>query len=105
MKGTYVNLRAELWFATKAWLEQRGCKLPKDEDLMAELAGPRFKFSSSGKMQVESKQDMKKRGIRSPDLADAVCLTFAADAATALYGTSSSGNWNRPMKRGLKGVA
>jgi phage terminase large subunit len=105
MKGTYVNLRAELWFATKAWLEQRGCKLPKDEDLMAELAGPRFRFSSSGKMQIEGKDEMRKRGLRSPDLADAVCLTMAADAATALYGTSSNGNWNRPLKRGLKGVA
>jgi len=105
MKGTYINLRAELWFATKAWLEQRGCRLPKDEDLMAELAGPRFKFSSSGKMQVESKGDLKKRGLRSPDLADAVVMTMAADAAVALYGSSSSGNWNKPMKRGLKGVA
>lgn len=105
MKGTYQNLRAELWFGMKAWLEQRGCKLPKDEDLMAELAAPRFKFSSSGKMQVESKDDMRRRGLRSPDLADAVCLTMAADAATAIYGVSSTGSWNKPLKRGLKGVA
>jgi hypothetical protein len=105
MKGTYQNLRAELWFATKAWLEQRGCKLPRDEDLMAELAGPRFKFSSSGKLQVESKDDMRRRGLRSPDLADAVCLTMAADAATAIYGVSASGSWNKPLRRGLKGVA
>lgn len=105
MKGTYQNLRAELWFATKAWLEQRGCKLPRDEDLMAELAGPRFKFSSSGKLQVESKDDMRKRGLRSPDLADAVCLTMAADAATAIYGVAANGSWNKPLRRGLKGVA
>lgn len=105
MKGTYQNLRAELWFATKAWLEQRGCRLPKDEDLMAELAGPRFKFSSSGKLQVESKDEMRRRGLRSPDLADAVCLTMAADAATAIYGVSSRGSWSKPLKRGLKGVA
>lgn len=105
MKGTYVNLRAELWFATKAWLEQRGCKLLRDEDLMAELAAPRFKFSSSGKLQIESKDDLKKRGLRSPDIADAVVMTMAADAATALYGVSSSGNWNKPLKRNLKGVA
>lgn len=105
MKGTYQNLRAELWFATKAWLEQRGCKLPRDEDLMAELAGPRFKFSSSGKLQVESKDDMRKRGLRSPDLADAVCMTMAADAATAIYGVSASGSWSRPLKRNLAGIA
>ena len=105
MKGTYQNLRAELWFATKAWLEQRGCRLPRDEDLMAELAGPRFKFSSSGKLQVESKDDMRKRGLRSPDMADAVCLTMAADAATAIYGVAANGNWHKPLRRNLKGVA
>lgn len=105
MKGTYQNLRAELWFATKAWLEQRGCRLPRDEDLMAELAGPRFKFSSSGKLQVESKDDMRRRGLRSPDLADAVCMTMAADAATAIYGVSSSGSWSKPLRRNLAGLA
>lgn len=105
MKGTYVNLRAELWFATKAWLDQRGCKLVADEDLKAELAGPRFKFSSSGKLQVESKDDMRKRGLRSPDLADAVVLTMAADAATAIYGVSANGSWAKPLKRNLAGIA
>lgn len=105
LKGTYQNLRAELWFSTKAWLERRGCSLVKDEDLLAELAAPRFKFTSSGKMQVEGKDEMRKRGLRSPDLADAVCLTMADDAATAIYGVSSGGSWNKPIRRGLKGIA
>jgi phage terminase large subunit len=105
MKGTYQNLRAELWFATKAWLEHRGCRLPRNEDLLAELAAPRFKFSSSGRIQIEGKDEMRKRGLASPDMADAVCLTMAADAATAIYGTSSAGGWNRPIRRNLKGVA
>lgn len=105
MKGTYQNLRSEIWFATKAWLEQRGCKLPKDDDLLAELAGPRFKYSSSGKLLIESKEDMKRRGLRSPDLADAVVLTLASDAGTAIYGVSANGSWNKPLKRGLRGVA
>lgn len=105
MKGTYVNLRAELWFATKAWLEQRGCKLPKDEQLLAELAAPRFSFQSNGRIKVESKDEMRRRGLASPDMADAVCLTMAADAATAIYGVSSSGSWAKPIRRGLKGIA
>mgnify|MGYP001197276849 CR=1 FL=1 len=105
LKGTYQNLRAELWFATKAWLERRGCSLVKDEDLLAELAAPRFKFTSSGKMQVEGKDEMRKRGLRSPDLADAVCLTMADDAATAVYGVASTGAWSKPIRRGLKGIA
>jgi hypothetical protein len=105
MKGTYTNLRTELWFQMKAFLEQRGCKLPDDADLMAELAAPRFSFTSNGKMQAEPKDSMRKRGLKSPDRADAVCLTLAGDASTALYGVSASGSWNKPLKRNLKGVA
>ena len=51
--------------------------MPQDEALIAELAAPTYTFSSTGKMVVESKADMKKRGMRSPDLADAFLLTFA----------------------------
>jgi hypothetical protein len=43
----------------------------------AELTAPTYSFTSTGKMVVESKADMKKRGMRSPDLADAFLLTFA----------------------------
>lgn len=105
MKTNYVNLRAELWFRLKGWLEARGCKLPKDEGLVAELVAPRYTFASNGKLRVESKDEMRKRGLASPDMADAVCLTLAGEAATALYGVSSSGSWNRPLRRGLKGIA
>ena len=48
-------------------------KLPRDDALYAELAAPRYHFTSSGKLQVESKEAMKKRGVASPDRADAVC--------------------------------
>lgn len=105
MKATYTNLRSELWFAMKAFLEQRNCKMPADDDLKAELAATRFSFSSNGKMQAEGKDSLRKRGLKSPDRADAVCLTLAGDAATALYGVSSSGNWNKPLRRNLAGIA
>jgi phage terminase large subunit len=51
--------------------------MPQDDGLIAELTAPTYTFSSTGKMVVESKADMKKRGMRSPDLADAFLLTFA----------------------------
>jgi hypothetical protein len=51
--------------------------MPQDDALIAELTAPAYTFSSTGKMVVESKADMKKRGLRSPDLADAFLLTFA----------------------------
>lgn len=103
MGDTYTNLRAELWFKMRGWLEQRGAKLPKNEQLIAELTSIRYSFVSSGKMKAESKDEMRKRGLASPDLADAVCLTLASDAATAMGGKSSK--WGQPLRRGLKGIA
>lgn len=103
MGDTYSNLRAELWFKMRGWLEQRTSRLPKNDQLIAELTSIRYSFLSSGKMKAESKDDMRKRGLASPDLADAVCLTLAADAVTALGGKSPS--WGAPLRRNLKGVA
>ena len=103
MGETYNNLRTELWFKTKAWLEDRGCKLPQDDELMADLTGIRYSFTSSGKMAAESKDQMRRRGLRSPDLADAVCLTMASDAAMALSGPMST--WRGELRRNLRGIA
>lgn len=104
MGTIYVNLRAELWGKMKAWLEKRDCKLPNDDSLLAELVAPRYTFNSSGKMKLESKDEMRKRGIGSPDMADALALTFASDAGIALYGKAYTSKWNKPLKRNLKAV-
>ena len=103
-KDTYLNMRAELWFKCKAWLEGMDVSLPRDDGLYAELAAPRYMFTSSGKMQVESKEAMKKRGVRSPDKADALCLALAGDFTTMAYGSSRSTSWNKPLKRNIRGV-
>ena len=103
MGKTYMNLRSELWFKTKGWLEDRSCKIPKDDQLVAELTGIRYAFTSSGKMKAESKDAMRKRGLKSPDLADALCLTMASDAVTALSGSDIK--WNKSIRRNLKGIA
>ena len=103
-KQTYLNLRAELWFKAKSWLEGMDVSLPKDDALYAELAGPRYMFTSSGKIQVESKESMKKRGIRSPDRADALCLALANDHTTMAFGSAATGAWNKPLRRGIRGV-
>ena len=99
MKGTYTNLRTELWFKAKAWFEQRGCALPKgSEELCADLVSVKyFPPNSSGKIAIESKDQTKKRLRRSPDLADAFVLTFAAEAGTAIYGTSYSSDWQKAV--------
>ena len=76
----YARLRDELWFRARAWLDKKNCKLVPDDILIAELSLPKYSFTSSGKIKVESKDEMKKRHPRSPDVADAFCLTFG-DAA------------------------
>lgn len=104
MGGLYRNLRAELWYKAKAWLERRDCRLPKDEDLVAELVTVRYKFLSSGKIQIESKDDIRRRGLKSPDKADAFVLTFASDAGVALHGTSFASPWAKPVRRNVPRV-
>lgn len=74
----YMRLRDELWFKGREWFEAKDCILPEDPDLISELTGPKYAFTSSGKIQVESKEDMKERlGNGSPDRADAFLLTLA----------------------------
>lgn len=99
--NTYANLRAELWYKAKAWLEKRDCKIPNHERLIGELAAIRYGFMSNGKLKIESKDEMRRRGLPSPDVADAMVLTFGSDAGTALYGTSYTSNWHKPLKRNL----
>ena len=73
----FLRERDELWFRAKDWFDSREVTVPTDEVLCAELATVRYSFSSSGKLRVETKDEMKKRGLRSCDLADAFVLTFA----------------------------
>jgi hypothetical protein len=88
---TYMRLRDELWFRAREWFEQRDCRLPEDSaELVAELSVPIYHYTSVGKIQVESKDSMKKRGLRSPDLADAFCLTLANETAFRTGGHSWS---------------
>jgi phage terminase large subunit len=105
MKEAYMNLRAELWFKAREWLEEKACTLgPNTEILRSELVIPRYDFTSSGKIQAEAKSEMKKRGHKSPNHADAFVLTFASNALRASRGRKGSTTWDKPVKRGLPGI-
>jgi hypothetical protein len=71
----YANKRAEMWGNLKDRLLYLA--LPNSADLRDQLIGPEFKFNLRGEMQLERKEDMRKRGLASPDIADALALTFA----------------------------
>jgi len=70
-----ARIRDELWAKVKDIL-QEGLSLPDDEELAGQLSAPKYKFDSAGRIVIESKEDMKKRGVDSPDRADALALTF-----------------------------
>ena len=77
IKEQYVRLRDELWFDGREWFESLAVNITNDEDLIGELTTPKYKVVSTGKKQVETKDDLEKRSIASPDRADAFLLTFA----------------------------
>ena len=72
---TYARVRDELWGCVRDALKE-GLSLPDDEELCAQLCSPKYSFDSSGRIVIERKDDMKKRGVDSPDRADALGLTF-----------------------------
>jgi len=77
-KDLFRNLRAELWHDMREWLAQDAAvEVPDTDELLGDLTSLGYKFDSSGRLQIESKEDLKKRGMKSPDTADALALTFA----------------------------
>ena len=70
----YPNLISEAWFYLQSIIDQ--ISIANDKDLLVELSNREWKMDSKGRRGVESKDDYKKRGFRSPDLADATILCF-----------------------------
>jgi hypothetical protein len=103
MNPQAARLRDELWLAVRDWLNQRTCKLPRSDELRQELCAPTYGFTSNGKIKVEGKSDMKRRGMRSPDIADALCLTFASGAAM-VGGRASRWVSGKSLKRAIAGI-
>jgi len=79
----YGNKRAEMWGDMREWL--RSASIPKDRTLKTDLISPLMKPDSKGAIFLESKKDMKARGLASPDAADAIALTFAYPVAHREY--------------------
>lgn len=72
---TYANKRAEMWGTMRGWLATGA--IEDDDTLAKQLIGPTYGFNTRDEIQLERKADMKKRGVESPDWADALALTFA----------------------------
>lgn len=84
--GMYLNRRAEMWHSIARWLESGGglpWEGPEAQDIEDDLTSPEYFYNSRGLLQLESKEDMKERGLPSPDDGDALALTFAAPVRRA----------------------
>ena len=76
------NRRAEMWMESKSWLEDvGGADIPDEDALHVDASCPGYKYDARQFLVLESKEDIRKRGARSPDGWDAVALTFAAPVA------------------------
>lgn len=73
----YRNRKSEMWGLLKEWLLEGPVMIPDSDELHADLSGVKYAVDSNSRLVIESKESMKKRGVRSCDAADAICLTFA----------------------------
>lgn len=75
-----ANKRAEMWVKMRGWLKEGGA-IPNEPDLISDLIAVEYGYRDNGEIILEKKDDMRKRGLASPDLADALALTFAHPVA------------------------
>lgn len=87
----YANKRTEMWVGIRDWLEAGGV-LPPHDQLLDDLCGPQYWFTPTGRMALESKEDMRDRGLASPDYGDALALTFAVPTPTAASALTQGGS-------------
>lgn len=78
----YMNKRAEMWGEMRDWLKDQPCSIPDDDALQSDLTGLSYSYDSSRRMVLESKEKLKRRGLNSPDMADALAMTFAFKVQT-----------------------
>ena len=78
--GSFTNRRTEMWWAIRTRLEKQRLWLPPNtEKLVGELVTPEYEINSSGRIKVQTKEDLLKDGKKSPDRADSLILCFAMD--------------------------
>ncbi len=84
-----------MWAKMREWL--RGGCIDGDEHLKADLVGPEYNFDKLDRVKLESKEQMRKRGIKSPDDGDALAVTFSITVARADIQSSRKRKRNGPV--------
>jgi hypothetical protein len=99
--GGSANRRAEMWSNMKKALEAGRFQLPDRDSLQADLVSAGYKYNSAGQLLIESKQDMRRRGVPSPDEADAVALCFSEPDGSPM---PRSKNFHRDLRDEYQGL-
>ena len=96
----FHNRRAQMWWEMREWLRSGGA-IPRNAALKQELAAPTYSYDSQGRVVLESKDSIRKRlhGAGSPDIADALALTFAAPVSKRGTGPASDADYREHMRR------
>ena len=81
----FANARAEWFWYLRTRFESGDIDIPDDDSLVSQLAGIRYKITSKGQILIESKDEMRRRGVPSPDRADALMLAFAENAVDTIF--------------------
>lgn len=76
----YLNRRSEVWGMMRDWIAA-GPQIPDDPELGDDLVGPLYDYNAKGQLCLEQKDDMKLRGLSSPDCGDMLAMTFAVKVA------------------------
>lgn len=74
----FENLKAEIYWNLREDIRLKNVELPDDKELISQLCSIKYKYTRKGKIAIESKDEMKKRGLKSPDKADAVAIAHSA---------------------------
>ena len=77
-KDTFENRKAEIYWNLREAIRDKQIELPDDKELINELCSMKYDYTRKQKIKIESKDDMKKRGLRSPDKADALAIAYSA---------------------------
>ncbi len=73
----FLNKRAEMWWKMREWFQQDNVVLANYPGIKEDLIAPEYGIKENGKVYLESKEEMRRKGIHSPDLGDALALTFS----------------------------
>ena len=100
MEDLYNRKRDEQWGEMRDWIRELPCVLPNDQKLAAELCSPKYSYDSSRRLRIESKEHMRdQRGIKSPDRADSLALTFAYSIQPRRKRTTNISTYSNGRKR------